>query len=138
MGIGELRLQESRGTYKAQRLLACEDAEGHANVSSNMECPEQYLLYVYALKALQHAKSLCMMSRRKDHAAIIDFVLDEVRLGVYVQKLRDYPNLLDHLRQWPKNPGIAIAWLAGRSALEVIIEFAKAINIILPVFRTSV
>lgn len=122
------RLQEPRGTYKAQRLLASEEAEGYAKASRNQKCPELYLLYVYASKALQHAKLICMMSRRKDHGTAEDFVLAEVRLAEYVQKLRDYPNLIEHLQQWPKNPGIALTWFVGRSALEVIIEFTKAIT----------
>ena len=118
----ELRLQEPRGTYKAQRLLASEEAEEFAEASRNKKRPELYLLYVYAMKALQHAKSICMMSRKKEHSSAQDFVLDEVRLAEYVDRLKHYPNLIDYLQQWPKNPGIAIAWLAGRSALEVIIE----------------
>jgi len=59
MKIQKLRLQEPRGTYKAQRLLASEEAEEFAEVSRNKECPELYLLYVYATKALMHAKSIC-------------------------------------------------------------------------------
>ncbi len=126
--IRELRLQEPRGTYKAQRLLASEEAEEFAEASRNKKCPELYLLYVYAAKALKHAKSICLMSRRKEYGSAQDFVLEEVRLTEYVQKLRNYPRLMDHLQQWPKNPGIPIAWFAGRSALEVIIQFTRAIT----------
>ncbi|MBL7106542.1 MAG: hypothetical protein ISS77_02905 [Phycisphaerae bacterium] len=129
MKIRELRLQEPRGTYKAQRLLASEEAAEFAEASRNKKCPELYLLYVYAAKALQHAKSICMMSRRKDHGSAKDFVAEEVRLAEYVQKLRYYPNLIDHLKQWPLNPGITIAWFVGRSALEVVMEFTRAIKV---------
>ncbi len=128
MKMRELRLQEKRGTYKAQRLLAGQEAEEFAESSRNKKCPELYLLYVYAAKALKHAKSISLMSRRKERGSAQDFVLEEVRLAEYVQKLRDYPSLMDHLQQWPRNPGIAIAWLAGRSALEVIIRFTQAIT----------
>ena len=128
MNIRERKLQEPRGTYKAQRLLASEEAEEFAEASRNEKCPEFYLLYVYAAKALEHAKSISLMSRREEHGLARDFVLQEVRFSEYVQKLRDYPNLKDHLQQWPQNPGIAIACFAGRSALEVIIRFTQAIT----------
>ncbi len=138
MKIRELRLQEPRGTYKAQRLLASEEAKEYAQASRNQKYPELYLLYVYAFKALQHAKSICIMSRRKDHGTTKDFVLEEVRLAVYVQKLRNYPNLIDHLQQWPKNLGIALAWFVGRSALAVIIQFTQAITTAIALSRGEV
>ncbi|HUW20069.1 MAG TPA: hypothetical protein VMW16_12275 [Sedimentisphaerales bacterium] len=126
--MGELRLQEPRGTYKAQRLLASQEAEEFAEASRTKKCPELYLLYVYAANALKYAKSICLMSRRKERGSAQDFVLDEVRLAEYVDKLKDYPSLTDYLQEWPKNPGIVIAWFAGRSALEVIIKFTQAIR----------
>ena len=82
MKMRELRLQETRGTYKAQRLLASKEAEEFAEASRNKKCPELYLLYVYAMKALHHAKSICLMSRRKEHGSAQEFVSQEVRLVI--------------------------------------------------------
>lgn len=126
--IREMRLQVPRGTYKAQQLLACEKAEEFAEASRNMKRSELYLLYVYALKALSHAKSICFMSRTKKSVPANDFVLQSAYLIEYCQRLKDYPNLIFLLKQWPKNPGITLAWFAGRSALEVIMEFAQRIR----------
>jgi hypothetical protein len=120
-------LQEPRGTYRAQRLLAGKEAEAFAKASRKEKWPELYLLYVYAANALVHAKSICVMSRTQERGSPKDFVLQEVRLSEYVDRLRDYPGLRGHLEEWPKNPGTAIAWFAGRSALEVVIKFTEAI-----------
>jgi len=126
--IRELKLRQPRGSYKAQRLLASEEAEEVAEASKKEKCPELYLLYKYTTEALGYSVDIAKITRSKVSLSVEQFVAKQVRLFEYIKQIENYPNITNILESWPINPGITFAWLAGQNALDVAVKFAQMIS----------
>ncbi len=121
------RLKSPRGSYEAQRWLAAEEADSLKQEANEHPRPDIFLLYNYSAQSFKYAVEIAMMTHTPKETPPEQFVGNQVRLFEYMKRVEDYPNIFSLLENWSKNPGITFAWLAGRSALEVAIQFAKMI-----------
>jgi hypothetical protein len=116
-------------TYADIQLTAARAADEELVRARTTSVPDLATLFLYSFHAFHSAVRLMKLSRerKKPFFGAGGFVSHQAHLTEFMARINAM-KVDAFLRRWPRTPGMVFACLAGNSALELAIEFARQVD----------